>query len=142
MNKRLNTTGLNLTELAAYAASLGMTLEEVMAIVEDESWEYDGHKSWMCSAYVIALYKAAGLFDDLEINSTEFTPRDIYTLKFFDLEANKTSKCELWDANHPWCQFLGKYRILYPNYSTIEPYDHMAETCPSIAPEYYRPEGC
>jgi hypothetical protein len=30
------------------------------------------------------MYKAAGLFGDLEINATEFTPRDVYALDFFD----------------------------------------------------------
>jgi hypothetical protein len=30
------------------------------------------------------MYKAAGLFGDLEINTTEFGPQDVYSLNFFD----------------------------------------------------------
>jgi hypothetical protein len=60
-----------------------------MAIPEKDGWEYAGIPprdgvSYVCSAYVTALYKAAGLFDDLEINATEFSPRDVYQLNFFD----------------------------------------------------------
>ncbi len=29
-----------------------------------------------------------------------------------------------------------------PGYSTIEPYAHMAERCPTMAPDFYRPDGC
>jgi hypothetical protein len=60
-----------------------------MALPEIDGWEYTGEEprdgwSYVCSAYVAAMYKAAGLFDDLEINATEFTPKDVYTLDFFD----------------------------------------------------------
>ncbi len=61
-----------------------------MAMPEIDGWEYSSispHKdglAYVCSSYVAALYKAAGLFDDLEINATEFTPRDVYMLDFFD----------------------------------------------------------
>lgn len=45
-----------------------MTLEEVMALPERDFWEYEKLEprdgwSFVCSAYVAALYKAAGLFD-------------------------------------------------------------------------------
>jgi len=29
-----------------------------------------------------------------------------------------------------------------PGYNTIKPYAHMNEKCPSLAPDYIRPEGC
>jgi len=32
----------------------------------------------------VAVFKAAGLFGDLEVHATEFTPRDMYELNFFD----------------------------------------------------------
>jgi len=55
---------------------------------EVEGWIYEGIEprdgiSYVCSAYVIALYKRAGLFGDAYINAPEFVPRDIYTLNFF-----------------------------------------------------------
>ena len=60
-----------------------------MAIPEQDGWEYQGilprdGVSYVCSAYVTAIYKAAGLFGDLEINATEFSPKDVYQLDFFD----------------------------------------------------------
>jgi len=30
----------------------------------------------------------------------------------------------------------------FPGYSTIDPYANMAEHCPTIAPDYFRPDGC
>jgi len=27
-------------------------------------------------------------------------------------------------------------------YSTIDPYDHMFENCPTLAPKYEKPTGC
>jgi hypothetical protein len=54
-----------------------------MAMPEQDGWLYTGKEprdglSYVCSAYVTALYKAGGLFGDLEINATEFTPKDVY----------------------------------------------------------------
>ena len=60
---------------------------------EVEGWIYEGIEprdgiSYVCSAYVIALYKRAGLFGDAQINAPEFVPRDIYTLNFFNADPN------------------------------------------------------
>jgi hypothetical protein len=49
--------------------------------------------SYVCSAYVAALYKAAGLFGDMEINATEFTPRDVYELNFFNTTMDRPQQC-------------------------------------------------
>lgn len=88
------------------------------------------------------MYKAAGLFDDMEINSTEFAPKDVYTLNFFDLDFERPQACIDADPDLPYCQLLGNYRMYLDAYSTVEPYEHMAEHCPTINPEYFRPDGC
>jgi hypothetical protein len=49
-----------------------------MAVVEEEGWEYSDGKSYVCSCFVTGIWKSAGIFGDLKIHSTEFTPRDIY----------------------------------------------------------------
>jgi hypothetical protein len=36
---------------------------------------------------------------------------------------------------------MGKFRVDLPGYSTIKPYSHMNEKCPSVAPEFIRPDG-
>jgi hypothetical protein len=118
-----------------------------MAFPEIDHWEYTGQLpidgwSYVCSAYVAAMYQAAGLFDDLEINATEFTPKDVYTLNFFDLNFQRPDNCASADPNQPYCQILGKYRMTFPGYSTIQPYSHMCETCATLAPDYPRAEGC
>jgi len=38
----------------------------------------------VCSSFVTAVWKAAGLFGDYEINATEWTPKDVYQVNFFN----------------------------------------------------------
>jgi len=90
MNHRLGTEDFTISMLAVEAERRGMTLDDVMAIPETEGWEYKGLEprdgiAYVCSAYVAAVYQAAGLFAPYRINGPEFTPRDVYTLNFFDL---------------------------------------------------------
>jgi len=108
MNKRLNTVGLDISGIAAEAAKHQMGVDEVMALPEIDHWEYTGQLpidgwSYVCSAYVAAMYKEAGLFDNLEINATEFTPKDVYTLDFFDLNFQRPDNCAAADPNQPHC---------------------------------------
>jgi len=142
INKRFGTVGLPMESLMTLAADKSETMDDVGAIVEQDGWIYSDGVSMVCSAYVAAMYKAAGLFDDMEINAVEFTPRDVYTLAFFDLDYQRPQACIDADPELPYCQILGKYKMTFPGYSTIEPYPHMAENCPTIAPEYVRPDGC
>jgi len=65
MNLRLGTSGLTLREITIEAESRNMTLEDVMAIPERDTWIYSDGPSQMCSALVIGVYKAAGIFGDL-----------------------------------------------------------------------------
>jgi len=118
-----------------------------MAMPELDGWLYSGVQprnttSYVCSAYVAAIYKAAGLFDDMEINAAEFAPRDVYSLNFFDLNWTRPQACLDADPNQPFCQLLGKYRMTWPGISTVAPYARMDERCPTMAPEYVRPDGC
>lgn len=85
-----------------------MTLEDVMAMPEKDGWIYHGSKprdglSYVCSAYVIAVLKAAGVFDDLEINATEFTPRDLYAVNIYDLNFERPEICHKADPDQPFC---------------------------------------
>jgi hypothetical protein len=86
LNKRLGSVGANMEKLTTEAINLNKKIDDVIAMPEIDGWLYNDGVSYVCSSYVAALYKAAGLFDDLEINSTEMTPRDVYTLAFFDLD--------------------------------------------------------
>ena len=126
-----------------------MTLQDVQAMTELDGWEYTGIEprdglAYVCSSYVASFYKAAGMFDDMFINATEFTPRDVYMLDFFDLDFKRPQVCVDADPNLKYCQLSGKYRIELPavDYSTIKPYPHMNEMCSTLPPDYFRPEGC
>ena len=72
MNHRLGTTGLNISEITGAAADKNLTIDDVVAMVEKDGWLYYGAQprnttSYVCSAFVAGVYKAAGLFGDLEI---------------------------------------------------------------------------
>jgi len=90
-------------QLATKAAQLGLTMDDVGALPEIDNWQYNDGFSYVCSAYVAALYKAAGLFEGLEINAVEFTPRDVYTLDFFDTNFSRPAACVEADPNVAWC---------------------------------------
>lgn len=116
-----------------------------MSQTEIEGWQYYGMeprdgRAYVCSSYVAGLYQAAGLLKN--VNGPEFTPRDIYTLDVFDKNYERPAACVQADPNIPQCQILGRFRMLHPGYSSITPYQHMAERCPSVAPLYQRPDGC
>jgi hypothetical protein len=66
-----------------------MTIDDVFALPEIEGWEYSDGKSYVCSCFVVGMYKAAGLFKEMHIESTEFTPRDVYSLDFYNLDYNR-----------------------------------------------------
>jgi hypothetical protein len=89
LNKRLGTTGLKVPQLAAAAAEKNMSLEDVMAQVEQDGWTYSGleprdGESYVCSAFVARVWKAGGMFDNFTVNATEWSPKDVYIVKFFD----------------------------------------------------------
>ena len=142
MNHRLDTKGLNYHQVVEETNKRGTTLLELMAQPELDGWMYSDGYSYVCSCFVVGIYKAAGLFGNMDINAVEFTPRDVYMLNFFNTTAELPEKCKTADPDLPYCQILGKYRLTLPGYSTIDPYQHMNEHCESIGPDYVRPKGC
>lgn len=92
-----------------------MSIEDVMAMTEEDGWIYTGEEprdgeSMVCSAYVTAVWKAAGLFGSNAINAVEFTPKDVYIMNFFDENREMPAECAAGNPNSKgYCQFLGKY---------------------------------
>jgi len=108
MNKRLGTDGLNMKGVAAAAAQKGMSIMDVMAMVEQDGWEYNGlvprdGLAYVCSAYAASVWKAAGIFGDDYINATEWTPRDVYVADVFDKNFHRPQQCIDADPTLPYC---------------------------------------
>lgn len=144
LNMRVGGKGLLIHEVAYEAAKKNISIEGVLALVEKEGWEYSDGVNYVCSCFVIAFYKHGGMFGDLEIEPNEFTPKDVYQLSIYDrsYKERRPQICKDADPNLEYCQVLGKYQVELPGYSTIGLYPHMNENCPSVAPEFVRPEGC
>lgn len=89
------------------AAKQNMDIQDVIAIPEKDGWVYHGlpndGRAYVCSAYSASVYKAAGMFNDFEMNATEFTPRDVYLMDFFDTEYERPPQCVKADPNLPYC---------------------------------------
>ena len=88
LNFRLGTKGLSITELSAEASKRNMSLTEVVAMPELNSYEYSSYyhdgRALVCSSFVTEMWRAGGLFGNLTINSAEWGPRDVYQVKFFN----------------------------------------------------------
>lgn len=67
--------GLDISEVLVEVAKRGSSFGELLAIPEHDDWVYADGKSTSCVAYVLEIYKAAGLFGQLSnsIEVTEFT---------------------------------------------------------------------
>jgi hypothetical protein len=144
LNQRTKTKGLSIPQVAAEAARQGLSFEQLLAVPEREEWKYSDGTNYVCSCFVTAFWKAGGLFDGMDILPNEFTPKDVYQLDFFDVEYKnrRPQACQEADPDLPYCQVIGKYQVLLDGYSTIKPYAHMNEKCPSVAPDFFRPTDC
>ncbi|KMZ71216.1 unknownprotein [Zostera marina] len=145
LNKRLETEDLDLISILVETEKRGMTFDQLLTIPEQDDWVYSDGKSTTCVAFILEMYKEAGIFGPFStsIQVTEFTIRDAYMLRIFE---NNTTRLPKWcvnvDARFPFCQILGEYQMEFPEYNTIEPYANMNEKCPSLPPTYYRPQSC
>ncbi|KAF2285793.1 hypothetical protein GH714_007806 [Hevea brasiliensis] len=146
LNKRLGTEDLDLPDILVETEKRGSSFGELLTIPEQDDWLYTDGRSTSCIAFILEMYKEAGLFDPIasSIQVTEFTIKDAYTLRFFE---NNSSRLPKWcndgdNVKLPYCQIRGKYRMELPGYNAIDPYPHMNERCPSLPPKYYRPQNC
>ena len=142
LNLRLGTKGLSIPEIIAKAAKKGMSFEELLAIPERDEWVYSNGKNFVCSAFVTYFYKVGGLFNGIDIQAREFTPRDIYMLDFWDKNYKRPKECVDADPDLPYCQIMGKFKVELPGYSSVHPYSKMNEKCPTQGPKFERPNKC
>ncbi|KAK4258312.1 hypothetical protein QN277_007771 [Acacia crassicarpa] len=146
LNKRLGTKELTLPEILVEVEKRRSSFDELLTIPEQDGWLYSDGRSASCVAFVLQMYKAAGLFEPIasSVQVTEFTIKDAYMLNFFEKNSSRLPKwCNDGDTvKLPYCQIKGKYRMELPGYNTMQPYSHMNERCPSLPPEYSRSKNC
>ena len=108
MNKRLGTDNLTSSELAVEMAKRNLTFEEVMTWPEKDEWTYFDGENWVCSGFVVGIYKEAGLFEGLEVEAHEFTPKDIYMMNIFDknYKEKRPAECKEADPDLEYCQII------------------------------------
>lgn len=106
-NKRLGTENLRTDELAAVAAKRNMTLSEVVAMPELNTYTYNSFyhdgPALVCSSFIIEMWQKSGLFGDLNVNPGEFTPKDLTDLKFYDTNYNHPPECMKDYPDQVWC---------------------------------------
>ena len=72
----------DLNQVAYEVAKQGYNASELMALPELNSYMYKGYwhdgRALVCSSFVTAVFDAAGLFPDMEMNHGEFGPSDLY----------------------------------------------------------------
>eukprot|EP01091_Cochliopodium_minus_P010277 TRINITY_DN2685_c0_g1_i1.p1 TRINITY_DN2685_c0_g1~~TRINITY_DN2685_c0_g1_i1.p1 ORF type:complete len:499 (+),score=112.43 TRINITY_DN2685_c0_g1_i1:11-1507(+) len=149
LNHRLGTSNLTIRQSYAEATRRGISLAELYTIPEQDNWNYtfsDGRTgpSMVCDVFVTHMWKAGGLFGNIsnQIQATEFTNFDAYSLKIFNSSFVRPKECQIADPDLPYCQVMGEYRMDMVGWNTAVPFPHMREKCPTIPPNYIRPANC
>jgi hypothetical protein len=143
LNMRLGTQDLSFADVLYEIDRRGTTLENIMKIPELDGWLYSNGQNYVCSVLSIKMLQEGGLLAGLNINSHEFTPRDVYMLKIYESDPTKMPPlCQQNDPKLPFCQMKGSYLIDPTLFNSVAPYDHMNDNCPSMPPAWFRPPTC
>jgi len=120
-----------------------LNLTTVMAIPNQDAWRYPTGPGYVCDSFVLGILKAGGVFGNATVQTTEFTPKDEYTVAIWDPQHGRgiIPACAS-STGTDFCQIMGAWYMQMPEYNTIKPYSHMDEHCPSKWPNYVRPSGC
>ncbi|KAJ8568956.1 hypothetical protein K7X08_032693 [Anisodus acutangulus] len=75
LNKRLRTQNLSLPVVLVEVEKRGSSFAKLLTIPEQDDWVYIDGKSTSCVAFILEMFKEAGLFGELasSIQVTEFT---------------------------------------------------------------------
>lgn len=134
LEKRMNVWYDDAVLYILEAERQGKTLYEVSLIPESDEWLYDNMSLHVCSTFVAAVLKNAGVFDGYTFNANELSPFDLTQLKIYDESFVPPSECveddpDLKDKHY--CQIVGQYTArLEEDYNTFPMHDHLSETCP------------
>jgi len=151
VNRRVGTEKLRIADVWMTAAQKGIDAKTIPTIVEQDSWNYHTlrngkpvvDKCMVCCVFVCNIWKAGGVFKSIndDFNCAEMTNWDDYHLQIFDTSP-RPKACVDADPTNTNCQIEGKYTLNLNDYNSRAPYAHMAEKCPSLAPDYKKPNDC
>jgi len=140
--------GMSTRELLGIATARNLSMTDLIRVAERDDWVYPrddsacGRKagctgpSQVCNVFVCKMWKAGGLFD-VDFNCGEQVPLDTYQMNIYDKAPPLSAACKAADPmNTQYCQILGDYRLELLHYSTVTPFAHMRELCPSKAGNY------
>ena len=108
----------------------------------------------VCCVYVCSSWKAAGLFGDDEVNCSEMTNLDGGWIRFILYSSimyymNDYVTCYILYMSdftlnifEEQQQIIGRWTLKLNKFNLKKPYEHMAETCPSLAPDYEQAADC
>ncbi len=135
-NKRIGTVGLNTAEIYQSASvNSNINSRSIPMMPELDSYLYNVTRydvpttapSLVCCVFVCHTWKAAGVFDGMDINCAELTNLDDYSLTIFE---------------DKYTQIMGKYTLGLNRYNSKIPFSHMGEMCPSKGPDYIQDPTC
>jgi len=138
LNFRLGTQGLDLKGILKECDAKNITIYNLIAQKELDPWIYHDGPSMVCDVFVMELYRAAGVFGDLQFQATEFTPKDSYQIDIFEKNWVRPKPCEV--DKLPYCQVMGKYLLELPGFSKVPMYANMNEKCGNYSPFFERPD--
>lgn len=141
-NARLGTKGLDMAGIWEELYARNVSLGELSAIPEKDGFEYSNGINYVCSTFVAHLFKEGGLFQGFEINATEFTPRDIADLNFFEIGKDGVPENCGHASPRGYCQIMGKMDFDLGKIGYVEPYSHMDEKCATFPAGIERVNGC
>jgi len=151
-NHRLGTSDLEFADMMQVATSQGIEVDTIPTLIEQDSWTYATTRngqpavgpSMVCCVFVCTMWKVSGMFGALgdQINCEELTNWDDYSMLVFDKDYVRPQACVEADPTNEVCQILGEYTLNLNNYNSKAPYPHIAEHCPSLAPNYNKPADC
>lgn len=152
LNHRLGTSGMRIAELMQTAAARGIDFPTVPVMVEKDDYMYNTTRngvptvgpSMVCCVFVCNMWRAGGIFNEIDnqINCAELTNWDDYSLTIMDSTSPRPPQCVTADPNNQLCQLLGEYTLNLDDYSTKKMFPWIAQSCPSLPPNYEKPANC
>lgn len=154
-NHRVGTKGLKMADiLYQYQAVMKQDSRTLPTIAEKDEWVYNTTRngvvtqgpSFVCCVFVCNIWKASGMLskstDGNDFNCAELTNADDYMLNILQSNPSRPAACQVADPDNVLCQVEGQYTLSLNDFSIKAPYPHMAETCPSLCPNYTKPLNC